>query len=93
MTNEKEQTNWIMKVNIPMDDVFFFQDWKGSCKAKSPLGFDDYYWGKIKHDHFFTKSFEPILRDILTELQMLRAEVHRQNVEEIPKEEDDLFKK
>ncbi len=46
----------IIKVNVPLRDEVDFLEWKEDCRKKEPIGFSDYHWGKMKHDHIFTKE-------------------------------------
>lgn len=52
---------FVFKANVPLKDDKDMLDWDKSCKGKSPEGHDDYRWGKMMHDHYFTKNFRPIL--------------------------------
>jgi len=87
---------YVIKSNVPFADLEIFQDWNKVCKQKSPEGFDDYRWGKIKYDHLFTKNFKSILEKLIEEMNTINEQLILVNKKlselETKKEENDDLK-
>ncbi len=88
--------HFVFKANIPLNDVEEIFDWTVSCQDKSPMGFDDYRWGKMLHDHKFAKNLGKELEavktkqdDIVKLLQDIVQSLKTKNKKEL---HSDLFK-
>lgn len=73
--NKSKDLIYVIKSNVPFADFDVLRDWNEVCQKKSPEGFDDYRWGKIKYDHLFTKNFKPILEKVIDELNTINEQL------------------
>mgnify|MGYP001594967112 CR=1 FL=1 len=64
--------HFVIKANVPVEDGFLFKEWDESCSAKAPVGFGDYRWGKILHDHLFVAKFKQRLEAIDKQLEEIK---------------------
>lgn len=71
LKNKTKELVYVIKANVPYADYEIMMDWNVVCEAKSPEGFDDYRWGKIKYDHMFVKNFKPLMSQIIDELHTI----------------------
>ena len=87
---------FVFKANVPIDDWEGMHDWTLSVQAPAPMGFNDYRWGKVLHDHMFVKNFKKELLELKqkqdTILELLGTIVKKFETKEIKDVNSDLLK-
>jgi len=93
---ELELKYFVFKANVPLKDTSEMLDWTKSCQGKTPLGHNDYRWGKILHDHLFVKNFknelELLQQNQDTIFELLRKIIKTLDTKEIKDANSELFK-
>jgi hypothetical protein len=83
--NKKEELKtWVFKAYIPISDkdAEIMMDWTQSCQGKPPLGFNNYRWHKISHDHLFVKQFKGILEEIQTDIKDIKEKLENKDIKD-----------
>lgn len=76
--NQEDNKYFVFKANVPLDDSAHMLAWTKSCQDKTPVGHNNYRWGKMLHDHLFVIRF----KEELDQIKKSQAEIIRLLTEE-----------
>jgi len=83
---------YVFKTNVPLKFAEELKDWNDLCRAKAPVGFDDYRWGKMMYDHYFVKNYKPLMELMIQKIEDLSDKIDFLNKKLNDKKVDDANK-
>lgn len=93
------ENKYVFKASVPIKDGELLKDWNDNCTSDSPIGFNDYRWGKMLHDHMFAKQYKIILTTLIDQINNLSSKIEELEShilalkkEDVKKENSDLLK-